>query len=603
MATIPLEFWIQIENHPWDCCPNKGFDRMEGRTIQEKQGANPIDVKLISPETGATHKTAMFLPVNEGASPDGTEWMIIDALILRRYKPPQKQDGSDAWTVPDDRKVNPWDLNEPDPTDSGTMGTIPGPVIECSVGDKVLVHFRNRDQRAKTTIGERTHSLHPHGFVFETTSDGAYPLSPADPTQSIKNPTSDQVKAGSKDETCAWAKVNVTGQFKQGDRVPPDGSFTYTWIAGAPSEGDPNAIDPWPTTAGVWLYHDHSICDMDNINLGAIGIIVIHNPDDPQDVDIRDPQDRTKLDPAFLPGGSSIGSPVTDDRKFYQTLPDKALFLLLFHELQNGTPSDVMCINGRKYMGNAPTLVARTARVDENTSKVVNGTLMRFGVVGMGKDFHTFHIHGHRWVIPGPDGDRPGGGGVFAGIQFNPAVKAVSQFEDTRLFGPANSFLTTIQEGTFMGARDSEAAVGEWHLHCHVLDHMEMGMMGSLVVQKSGAPFTELPAGDPSIPCPKNAPMGNRVIIGPGNRFDPPAIEIKKGEKVLWINNDSDVHTVTSNPGTLGCAPASNEPFSSPVLNRDGSFEHTFSTLGTFAYHCEQKGCNMAGTVTVVAVT
>jgi hypothetical protein len=47
-----------------------------------------------------------------------------DALILRRY--------TADWAAPDDRKVNPWDINERNPTDTGTMGTIPGPVIECT---------------------------------------------------------------------------------------------------------------------------------------------------------------------------------------------------------------------------------------------------------------------------------------------------------------------------------------------------------------------------------------------------------------------------------------------------------------------------------------
>ena len=79
---------------------------------------------------------------------------VDDALILRRYKPPQKPDQSDAWTQPDDRKINPWDLNDPDPPDSGTMGTIPGPVIECNVGDSVTVHFRNMDMR--TQLGTKT---------------------------------------------------------------------------------------------------------------------------------------------------------------------------------------------------------------------------------------------------------------------------------------------------------------------------------------------------------------------------------------------------------------------------------------------------------------
>jgi hypothetical protein len=61
----------------------------------------------------------------------------------------------------------------------------------------------------------------------------------------------------------------------------------------------------------VWLYHDHSICDHENVEFGAIGIIVIHNPEDAgQEVDIRDPANPLELDPAFLPGGSPNGSPV-----------------------------------------------------------------------------------------------------------------------------------------------------------------------------------------------------------------------------------------------------------------------------------------------------
>jgi hypothetical protein len=97
-------------------------------------------------------------------------------------------------------------------------------------------------------------------------------------------------------------------------------------------------IEPWPTTSGVWLYHDHSICDMDNVSLGAIGIIVIHNPDDlEQEVDIRKPNAPDALDSTFLPGGSAVG-PVTHakrggGKKSYFPPPAKALYLQLFHSL------------------------------------------------------------------------------------------------------------------------------------------------------------------------------------------------------------------------------------------------------------------------------
>ncbi|MGH6842307.1 MAG: multicopper oxidase domain-containing protein, partial [Methylocella sp.] len=540
---------------------------------------------------------------------------------MRRYKPPTLPPGpqSDAWTVPDDRKVNPWDLNEPDPTDNGTMGTIPGPVIECNVGDEVIVHFRNMDMRTHpvtkqvcfdfpfpicfpiTTeepieIEKRIHSLHPHGFVFAAASDGAFPLSPPDSAQPVTGILDD--------ESFAWSKVpGFSGILKKGDRVPPGGSFIYTW-----------KTNSWPTTAGVWHYHDHSICDTENVNLGAIGIIVIHNPaDTAQEVDIRDPNDPSGLDPAFLPGGSPNGFPTEffcfpvgplpvprfpfpeiralphdldglgahdeiphrhgmaaataqpekksgsappcepefpilartirrgdmllelDEKlqfiksfcfSFYRTPPAKALYLQLFHTLTGGKGMDggqAQMINGRTFMGNTPTMVAGP------------NTRMRFGVVGMGDDFHVFHLHGHRWIIPGPDGITP------TDIQNSPMVQAVTQFEDTKMFGPANSFVFTIDEGN--GFMRASPPIGEWHMHCHVLGHMMMGMMGSLLVVNGGEIFFALPVG---VPCdmPKMGGGGGTAThqvsidnVG-DDGFLPKVLNVNAGDTVTWKNND-----------------------------------------------------------------
>jgi hypothetical protein len=184
--------------------------------------------------------------------------------------------------------------------------------------------------------------------------------------------------------------------FKQGDRVPAGGTFTYFW----------NTFN-WPTTAGVWLYHDHSVYDMGSVTLGAIGIVVIHNPEDGEN-------DVFKSD---LPGGSNIGSPV-NRKDFFIEPPTNAQYLLLFHEMIEG----IMCINGRVWLGNTPTLVARV------------NTKMRFGIVTMGDMAHTFHIHGHRWVIQGPDGIHT------ADIEKSIQNSSISQFENTRIMGAANSF-------------------------------------------------------------------------------------------------------------------------------------------------------------------
>lgn len=554
-----IEYWIQLENRPWDVCPS-GRDRMTGLAIKDIPGEQPPVDAVLSSSTGVTRTVSMNRP--HLRNKDGS---AADALILRRY--------TANWNTPDDRKVNPWDINEPDPTDAnGTMGTIPGPVLECSIGDTIIVHFRNKDDRRDLTgdptsvFFQKTHSLHTHGITFSNKHDGAYPLSPADDSDDPQNPGTKLNQITTAAEANLWAGVGVTGNFKQGDRVPPTGTFRYVW----------NTLG-WPTTAGMWLYHDHSICDMDNVNLGAIGALVIHNPKDDQDVDIRRGPDDP--DPAFLPGGSPNGSPVINGK--YVT-PSKALYIQLFHNFGKAG----MCINGRKYLGNTPTPIAGP------------NTLMRFGIIGMGmgSDAHTFHIHGHRWIVPGPHGTDP------LSIRSSRMDTPVSQFEDTRIFGPANSFIFTIQEGssTFMGAPDP---VGEWHMHCHVLAHMMDGMMGSLLVVNDNQDALDLPTGVacPSMPMHNGGHNGKEVTII-DNEYDPPNITITRGETVHWTNQGSAPHTVTSNPGNAVCSPVSTEFFDSgltPPLLSGNTFEHTFNTPGTFAYHCEIHLCTMAGTVTV----
>jgi plastocyanin len=212
-------------------------------------------------------------------------------------------------------------------------------------------------------------------------------------------------------------------------------------------------------------------------------------------------------------------------------------------------------------------------------------------VVGMGSGQHTFHLHGHRWVIPGPDGTDPGT------IQNSPQVRAVSQFEDTRIFGPANSFAFTIQQdqGSFMGAFPG-TAFGEWHMHCHVLSHMMSGMMGSLLVVNGGSlalPLTE------GVACP-----GHEIDAGHGGGghgtpteititgFAFPAATVPAGGMVRWRNNDPDVHTI------LWDTPGSPPNINTPIPTGGLSGPVTMPTAGVFNYHCGVHPI-MLGSITV----
>jgi manganese oxidase len=141
-------------------------------------------------------------------------------------------------------------------------------------------------------------------------------------------------------------------------------------------------------SAGVWPYHDHSASMEDSIAGGMFGALSIAGRHERR-------ADREYV-VAFAP----------------------------WHGFQT--------INGRAFVGNTPLFEARV------------GETVQWDVFAMGDEFHTFHVHGHRWRT---DGRTP---------------------EDTRGLGPAESFRV----------RWREDAPCTWLYHCHVESHMRQGMIG-----------------------------------------------------------------------------------------------------------------------------
>jgi FtsP/CotA-like multicopper oxidase with cupredoxin domain len=147
-------------------------------------------------------------------------------------------------------------------------------------------------------------------------------------------------------------------------------------------------------SAGVWPYHDHSTSMEESIAGGMYGALSIAARGERR-------ADREYL-VAFAP----------------------------WHGFQT--------INGRAFIGNTPVFEARV------------GETVQWDVIAMGDDFHTFHVHGHKWRT---DGGTP---------------------EDTRGLGPAESFRV----------RWKENAPGTWLYHCHVETHMAQGMIGLYRVKR-----------------------------------------------------------------------------------------------------------------------
>jgi len=100
------------------------------------------------------------------------------------------------------------------------------------------------------------------------------------------------------------------------------------------------------------------------------------------------------------------------------------------------------------------------------TNPVLGATLsdvVRFHVLSLEHD-HTFHLHAHRWleeVAPANQGAMP------------------SIIDTKILSGKADSHAFTVKAGAGVGP-------GNWHLHCHLVSHMESGMTGSFRVDAGG---------------------------------------------------------------------------------------------------------------------
>ena len=71
-------------------------------------------------------------------------------------------------------------------------------------------------------------------------------------------------------------------------------------------------------------------------------------------------------------------------------------------------------------------------------------------MIAIDNDFHTFHIHGHRWK-------DPNGGKII----------------DNQTLGPGDS----------ISAEYVEDNPGRWLYHCHVFSHLHQGMTGWYIVK------------------------------------------------------------------------------------------------------------------------
>ena len=162
----------------------------------------------------------------------------------------------------------------------------------------------------------------------------------------------------------------------------------------------------------------------------------------------------------------------------------------------------------------------------------------------MGSDFHTFHVHGHRWLGPG-------------GVP-----------RDTQTIGPAESYRF----------RWREEDPGTWLYHCHVEDHMMRGMIGTYRVSRAMTRGLALVARRwCSRPRRGRRRARSSRSTSSSSDFGPSQLDVLPGETVEWTNVSERRHTVTSDAGLFD----SGDLFPAATLLACGS-----TTSGAYAYHC-----------------
>lgn len=75
--------------------------------------------------------------------------------------------------------------------------------------------------------------------------------------------------------------------------------------------------------------------------------------------------------------------------------------------------------------------------------------------------------------------------------------------------------------------------------------------------------------------APTESAAGLRIAIE-GFKYQPATLTVAVSTTVMWVNQDDDVHTVTSVDGL----------FASPGLGRDEAFSRRFDAPGTYTYFC-----------------
>lgn len=210
--------------------------------------------------------------------------------------------------------------------------------------------------------------------------------------------------------------ISNDGSYKSGAIVMPGETKTYTWTTNLES-------------IGTWMYHDHVARNMtvmdgeelplggesiDGIEKGLYGAIIVRPPD-----------------------GMMVPNERKVDREFVIFMDE---YLPNYTRIEPPMGMEMFAgFNGKTYPAN-PTFIAKA------------GETVRFRLISIGTEPHTFHLHGHKWLDPD-----------------------TNRYTDTKAVGPFERYTFEVKAG--------QNGPGEWYYHCHDLMHLEEGMEGIFEVK------------------------------------------------------------------------------------------------------------------------
>ena len=198
------------------------------------------------------------------------------------------------------------------------------------------------------------------------------------------------------------------------------GQYIYQWDAGK-------------GTAGTWPYHDHTMFkEQGGEDKGLFGTLIINEK---------------RIPLVLLDGKFKSLKTNKIDKEFVLWMTStenlgRNMFFGMEIDHNNGGKQTPLWVN--------PVLVA------------TEGEITRWHIIGMGDEFHSFHLHGHRWNELGTE-----------------------TVIDTDAIGP-------IERRTFVIRAGEEVGAGDWNYHCHVFEHMIQGMSSVFRVLPAGQ-SSELP--------------------------------------------------------------------------------------------------------------